>query len=77
MMVKESWENLGEKQYRDSTILEDINFLRCIHTLQALRFSDKLSQTSRRLLRILSQHAKKSPCEFVSNLAHAVAQRSG
>ncbi len=72
MMVKESWENLGEKQYRDSTILDDINFLRCIHTLKALRFLGKLSQTSMRLLRILCQHAKKSNYEFVSNLARDV-----
>jgi hypothetical protein len=72
IVVRESWENMSEHQYRESNTLDDINFLRCILVLQSLRLSDDLSGTSRNMLATMAMRARKSKDRFVSQLASDV-----
>ncbi len=72
--VCESYANLTEPQYRESNLLDDINFLRCILIIRRLQLNDRLRQSSWSKLRVLAQHARKSKRRSVHSLGTEVIQ---
>lgn len=72
--VCESYANLTELQYRESNLLDDINFLRCILIIRRLQLDDHLRRSSWLKLRVLAQHARKSKRRSVHLLGTEVTR---